>query len=129
MEKVNRDVAVQEINKWLDVRKVPEKRREELSGTVDVLVDAVVSGSLIVDKATGGLELTVESIDDKKLKFKPRIRAKELRVRVSKLSSAEDAMGMQIAYASALTDVTMAVLENLDMDEFKIVGAIVVFFT
>lgn len=49
-EKVSMEVAIQEIERWMDYKKIKAKKREASRAFIDIMVDAVASGNLIVEE-------------------------------------------------------------------------------
>lgn len=49
MAKVEFELATAEVEKWLDYKRIPNKKREALSSMKDNMVDQVMEGNLIVN--------------------------------------------------------------------------------
>lgn len=129
---VAREVAAKEIGSWLDYKRVKDRKRELYKDSIDVLVDAVCDGDLVVDSenftltqklafGTGGDEPVEELV------FKPRIRLKDVRPHLQGVK-ADDADGRVVAYIAALTGQHKNVISALDTVESSIAQSIVVFF-
>lgn len=132
MDKISREQATAEVKSWLDKKKVYESTRESQKDSIDLLVEAIVNGDLVLDSSTFEFKLKLlfpdalsGEITD--LKFKPRLNDKMLKPCLNGVKSA-DADGRLLAYVSALTGQTKGVLEALDSADKKIVMAIAVFF-
>ena len=133
-EKVTRKVAESEVNKWLDHKKVKDKKRENLQDQIDVMVDAIIDGSLVLDqdfKFTHTLSFPIKNangeITVKSLTYKPRLSVKEINSRMKGVK-ANDADARVVGYIAALTDQPAAVLTSLDTEDNSLSQAFATFF-
>jgi hypothetical protein len=131
MEVVQREVAEQEIDKWLDSKKIFKSDRENNQSQIDTLVDAIVNGVLSVDSEGNFVhKLMFPTEGDKsitELKYKKRLQERDTR-RPLKGVSPTDIEGRMTAYIQALTDETSGIIGALDTYDARIAKSIVVFF-
>lgn len=132
MIKIKPEVAAQEIDKWLDLKSVPNRKRENNAEHVEALVDAVANGKLIMEP-DGFITLklshpTGEKGDGvKELKFKPRIKVSTLGAQLQGLK-AGDAIGIMVGYISAITGEAKGVIKDLDLVDYDLAQSIAIFF-
>jgi hypothetical protein len=131
MGKVNRELAEQTVDKWLDYKRVKPAKRESYKASIENIIDAVEEGSLILNEETHELEYTLDiPIGESKiqvLKFRPRLTVGEINKRLKGVSPKE-ADARVVAYVSALTGQNSGVIEMLDTNDYDVCQAISVFF-
>lgn len=134
MNKIAREVAVLDFNRWLDYKKVKENKRNESKAQADELISAIESGAIIIDDNCNIIhKLEFPVLSDKgevvlsELKYKPRILVHQLN---SKLKGVEasNADGRIVAYAAALTDQNTSLIGKLDTEDYRISSSIVMYF-
>lgn len=129
---MSRDLAEQEVNLWLDYKRVKDSVRETQKAQIGVLIDAVQYGDVTINtttfaitqkmsfpEATGGLY--------SELVYKARISIGELQ-RACAAVKIGDFDGRIAAYVAALTDKGVSHILKMDSDDFKVAQAIAVFF-
>lgn len=133
MEKISVELAEQEINNWLESKKIFEAERVRQKQSVETLVDAVVNGFLTV-KEDGDLQHTLlfpigseEKAQVKTLTYKKRLAERDTR-KALKGVSPSDVEGRMLAYIQALTDEAAGIIGALDTSDSRIAKSIVVFF-
>lgn len=129
--KIATEVAQAEIEKWLTVKKISERKRENLKDNISALVDAVSEGSLVVNEKNE-LEQFLkfpfgETAPVSKLVYKPRITVMELNAKMQGVK-ANDADGRLTAYIAALANITMVEVKKLDTEDYSIAQNIAIFF-
>ena len=131
MGKVNRELAEQTVDKWLDYKRVKPAKRESYKASIENITDAVEEGSLILNEETHELEYTLDiPIGESKiqvLKFRPRLTVGEINKRLKGVSPKE-ADARVVAYVAALTGQNSGVIELLDTNDYDVCQAISVFF-
>ena len=130
--KVSAEVAKLEIEKWLDHKKVSERKRESNKESIELLQDAIADGCLALNEVDFTLTqfLKVPIVSEKnteKLIYAPRITVGKVYNHLQGLKPT-DADGRLHAYAAALTSNPKELIKNLDLADYDIVTAIVVFF-
>lgn len=131
-EVVNIDTATAEIGKWLDHKRINEKKREDQKSTIDTLIDAVRFGLLTVDEENFNLIQKLNfpvgnngEIDE--LKFRPRMGVGQVHRHLKGLKS-DDADGRLAAYVAALTGRTKIEIGHLDTEDYSVGQSIAIFF-
>jgi hypothetical protein len=130
MSKVSKDVAAADINRWLDFKKVPDRRRSDLSDQVESLVSMVEEGNLIVNEDCSLELILTEPIAERdRLRFKTRLQVRDIHTRLKGAGiKGGDADGRIVAYISALTGLSMGECELLDTSDYSFASNVVVFF-
>lgn len=131
MAKVSVEVARQEVNKWLDHKRVSVKRREELKENIDRLVDNISEGLLVLNEKFELVQELLFPVGEggaiKKLTYKPRLKQGEISKKIAGAKSSD--VGSYVrAYASALTDQPSAIIAELDSEDYNLANQITVFF-
>lgn len=134
MDKITEEVARREVGKWLDYKKVKDKKRENLEAQIDVIVDNIVDGTLVLDsdhKFTHTLSFPLTNakgeVTLKSVTYKPRLTVKEINSKMSGIK-ASDADGRVIGYIAALTDQPSAIIANMDTEDNSLAQAFATFF-
>jgi hypothetical protein len=129
MDKVSREKATEEINGWLDRKKVYPSTREANEKDLELLIEAMVNGDIVLDEKTNEFTHTLlfPLEDTKSLKYKGRMNDKMLKPHLNGVSQKSGA-DMLTAYVAALTSQPKGLIESLDSADKKIAMAITVFF-
>lgn len=128
---ISKEIAIADVNRWLDHKRVRQTKREEYKQHIESLVSAVQDGLLTVEEdciITQHLLFPIGengSIED--LKFKPRLSQEQLNPYVSKLSSGSADERLR-AYICALTGQAVGIVSKLDSEDNTISQSIAVFF-
>lgn len=130
--KVTREVAVKEVEEWLDYKRIRPGKREERKDEIETLVDSIEAGEVIkgedqVLKYTLMFPLEGSGAKVEILEFKPRLTGLDLEP-ILKGIKATDADGRLRAYISALTGQPMGVIKKLDTEDSTIPNTIALFF-
>lgn len=134
MEKISKDVAVIEFEKWLDFKRVKDTKRKDSEAQENEIVSAIASGNIIVEDdftLTHKLEFPVQNdkgvVSLSELKYKPRIQVRQLNAKLKGVK-ADDADGRILAYAAALTGENTGMIGCLDTEDYRIASCIVMYF-
>lgn len=131
MSAVSKSVAIDDINRWLDAKRIREKKREQNKDLIDVLVEAVEDGILIVQEdnsLTMDLAFGIgEGESIKKLTFKPRLRIDEVKPHLERVKSS-DGDGRLMAYVTALTGQPTKLIYSMDTSDQSLATSIALFF-
>lgn len=132
-ELVSREVAEKDVSRWLDTRRVSEKKRGEYSANIEDLIEAVSEGRLIVDDSgylTQKLEFPMgESGSIKELKYHPRITVGDVRQAMNAMSAkSSDADARVISHIAASTKVATNVIQRMDTSDYSLSQAVAIFF-
>lgn len=134
--KVSPDVAIIDFERWLSIKKIKEQKRNENSKSKfeDIIISAIVEGDLTIDDAgyiTHKLSFPIKNDEGEEtltqLRFMPRIPVKLLNIKLKGVDPS-DGDKRQLAYMSALTNVNMGLLGNLDSEDHRVCQAIVMYF-
>ncbi len=131
MGTVATEQAQKEIESWLEYKKIGDKKLEAYKDNIETLVDSICEGNLVLneDKSlTYKLKFPPEgekSITE--LKFSARLKVADLHKSLKGVS-ANDADERLLSYGAALTGLPKGIFRALDMEDYSIVQAIVVFF-
>lgn len=137
MEAINKETAVKEIAAWLDYKHVKPSFRDKRQDSIDVLVDAVMSGDVSIEQGSYsyGLEKMDGPIIKQKLsfpvgsltelKYKPRETTGNLSAAIRNNAGVE----VSACYGSILSDgILPAQLQKMDSEDSRVLQAIVSFF-
>jgi hypothetical protein len=134
MDKVNRELATNEVNSWLDSKKIRPKKRESYSTYVETLVDAICDGVLTYNRdnhtfvhvlnfpLSGDGEISVD-----KIVYKNRVNTFDVEPYLRNVKST-DSDGRLIAWICALTGRGVGIIKNLDTEDLSIGQSIAIFF-
>ncbi len=130
---VTREVAEQDVNRWLDYRRVREKKRKDNESGIDELIELVEEGVLSIDEDCSitfnlGQPLKNESgsIALSELVFKPRLKQHEVTAHLKGAGTDVDAR--VLAYIAAATGKAKGILGKLDVSDYNIAQSIALFF-
>jgi len=127
---VDRDTATQEIESWLDKKKVYESTREAQKDSIELLIEAMMAGDLTLDSKTNEFVhkiLIPESVGITEMKYRARLNDAILRPYLNGVKGG-DADGRLLAYTAALTQQPKNILSALDTADKKIMMSIAIFF-
>lgn len=131
--KVDRKTAEEEIENWLDSKKISPSKRESKSASIESLVCAIMDGDLVLN-AENKFEQTLKFPGDspasvKVLEFKQRILINEVQHHLkNNKTSISDFDGRFVAYIQALTGQPNAVITKLESTDYDIAQSIAGFF-
>lgn len=124
------EIAVAEVNRWLDAKKIGAKKRETYKSTISQLVEYVEEGVLILSDDcifTHALKFPI-GVDTTTTKLTYKLR-------LSVDASIEGLKGTNgsgtetvLAYVSALTGEVKGFIKKLDSEDYSVAQAITVFF-
>ena len=130
---VTKEVAIKDIEKWLDKVGVAESEREENKTFIEKITNAIEDGRVFIedDFLKQILKFPIKDKDGnpvtKDLKYKTSLSLEEVHPKLQ-LVKATDAHGSMLAYVSALTGVSSGMLKKMNSQDYKISQAIAVFF-
>ncbi len=128
---IEEQVAREEINSWLDYKRVSDSIREENSESIDTLVRAVQYGELEYDSEEHTLtQKLIEPIGEThELTYKPRVKQGEImRAMTAAKIKAGDGDGRIACYAAATTGKPLGVIKSMITEDFSVAMAIALFF-
>lgn len=126
---VAKEVAELEINKWLDYKRVKDKKREAYKDAIETLIDAVSEGYLVVNEdftLTHSLAFPVGAEGAfKELVYKPRIDVATIQ------KYANGAIGGDarvLATIAALSGQATTIISKMDTEDYGIASSVAIFF-
>ncbi len=129
--KVQLEQAVEEIDGWLEKKKIFPSAREEYQSHIDILVEAISLGYLSLnDKGEFKQELLFPLKEEQAvthLDYKPRLNDRMLEPHLKGIK-AGDGDGRMISYLACLTGQAKGIIKALDTADRRITNAIVIFF-
>lgn len=128
---VSKEVAQVEIEKWLDCKKISERKRETTKDNTAALVDAISEGGLVLTEKNELVQTLKFPIGEtspvEKLTYKPRLTVKEVNTKMQGVK-ANDVDGRVTGYIAALTNLTMEEVKKLDTEDYGLAQNIAIFF-
>lgn len=133
-EVVSKEVAEQEVEKWLDYKKYDEEENEELMQRKETLARAISLGHLTLEKDFSlkhNLKFPITDDEGKPLlsemRYKPRLKMSEVE---TKMKGIDTKVGLSVigAYVAALTDQSNGLIKKLDSSDNKIAQSVAGFF-
>lgn len=128
---INTDTAKEDFNKWLDFKRVSQKKREQSEAAIDALVDEICEGNLVVNEdMTLVYKLMFPPEGETpvtELTFKPRLKVSELHNETAN-TKGTDVNALIKSYIAALTGKPKAFFGKLDLDDYSVCQNIAVFF-
>lgn len=129
---VSRDVAEQEVDKWLDFKGVTERKREKQKDNIESLVDSVEAGLLTLNEDHSFTQKLLMPLDGempvKELIFKARVPVSVFQTQLQGVKAGGDPLGVVMAYIAGLTNKPKGVIRALDSDDYAVSSAIAIFF-
>lgn len=128
---VAKEVAEAEVERWLAYKRVNDTDRESSKGHIDVMVDAVKDGHLIIDDECNITHRLIFPTETEKpvleLKYKRRLMERDTE-KTLKGVGIGDYDGRIKGFIQALTNETKGVIGAMDTADIKIAKAIAAFF-
>lgn len=127
---VSREQAIEEVNSWLDYKKISPEKREMQKDQIETLVGAICEGVLsLKEDHTFVHELkhpTEGEMKITKFEYKPRLRIAAVHSHLENSKPTPDAR--VVAYIAALTSQNKGVVGLLDTEDYGIAQSIAIFF-
>jgi hypothetical protein len=135
IELVNFAKAKEEVEGWLDYKKIRDKKREDFKSSVDNLIDLVQDGVLVVNSDNTITHILNFPIDMggnngpvSEIKYKARLEERESRGVLAQLKTGDATDNRLIAKFCALTGQSIGFQGKLDSSDMSIAQEILVFF-
>lgn len=129
---ISEAIARQDVDRWLDYKKIGETKREDNQAAIDGIVASVMDGEMVVSdqghEITHLLRFPVGNQEDiKQLTYKARLSLKE---RNKKLKGVKltDTGEYLVALIAALANENKAVIEELDTEDYNTAQNVALFF-
>ncbi len=132
MERVIREQAVIEVNKWLDTKKIFKSTREAREDDIELLIEAIQEGVLIYNEEDNSFthKLLHPIMNEKsvtELKYLGRLNDNIIRPYLKGVDPS-DGDARLLATLAALTGTAKGILSALDSVDKKVSNAITIFF-
>lgn len=131
-EKVSLEKATQEIEAWLNDKKIMPAQKEKYKDNIDILIEAIQYGCLEKCEDFSLKQILLHPVGTDggitEIKYKNRLNDLMLRPYVKNVD-ADDADGRMTAFMAALSTQPKNVLMSMDGTDKRIAISIVVFFT
>ena len=129
MQVITKEMAISEVNSWLDFKKIRRSVRDAQSEAIDGIVECIEDGIYIIDPDTKNITFKllfpIESISE--LVFKPRIKTSEFS-KYSKKVKSGDTQGYINAKIACLTGQNTTIIDNMDHEDARIANYVAIFF-
>lgn len=137
---VSEKIARQDIEAWLDAKRIPAGKRKEAKEVIKTMTRAVVDGLLIWDGDQKRLTQVLiwplgENEDIKTIEYKNRVTQGDISARMKGLNTDSDSsdtgdmtskvMGV---YLSAISGLNAALVDRLDTVDYNVAQAVISFF-
>lgn len=130
---ISPELAKKEIDQWLDLKGVRERKREQLAPFIDALQEGFEDGILVLNKETKKVVHMLqhpigENGGIKQLEYVHRAKVTDVYSHLKKVKPG-DSDGRVIAHIAALSGQPFDVILGMDQgDDFEIAGAYATFF-
>lgn len=129
MTALSKELAIEEVNKWLDFKKVKEKKRVAYKDAIEGLADAISEGSLILNEDftfTQTLDFPVGADKQfKTLNYKARIDVATIQKYMNGVSTGD---GRILATIAALSGQAKEVVSKMDTEDYSVASSVAIFF-
>lgn len=134
MSVVAREVAEQEVNKWLNFKQISPSKRSAKQDAINALIENIEDGDLVLKEEGEDLFLvqtlklpTKGELPLTELRYRSRLDIGKLNNRLKQIKGL-DPFASVVAYVAALTDQNSAVIQTLDTEDYSISQNIALFF-
>lgn len=131
IEKVSREVAEEEVEKWLDAKRVFQETRDKYKDHIEVIVEAMMNGVLMLTEENKFKHTLLFEIGDggaiTELEYLFRANDKIITPHMKGVKN-DDVDGRLNALIAAITKQTRGIISNLDTVDKRIATAIGIFF-
>lgn len=128
---ISKDIALQEVEKWLEFKKIGDSKREKQKESIEALIENFSDGVLILKEDMTIVHTLKFPLDGemplKTLEYKPRIKTETVQLHLQGIKPA-DIDGRLSAFAAALTSKPKAIINKLDTEDTAIAQSIAIFF-
>lgn len=131
MEAVSKEIAIGEVKRWMDSKRIRESKRTEYKSHIESLVSAIEDGLITVNEDNTITQTLLFGIGEgeaiKSITFKNRLNTEQVKPFLKNID-AGDGDGRLNAYICALTSMAVGVVNKLDSEDKSISQSIAVFF-
>lgn len=131
-EKVTPEMAEEEVQKWLDFKKISPSKRTDKKDQIKQLVNAIIDGDISINEENEIVQVLKTPIGTgdkqiKEFKYKPRITVGAVQQHLKNIQTS-DADGRVVCYIQALTGQSAGMIKGLDSVDYDIAQTIAIFF-
>jgi len=134
MSKVSNELAVNEMTRWLDYKKIKPAKRESNKEQADLIVSCIEEGQIEIDEECNmkfNLNFPIHSDEGDvmlaSMIFKPRLKVHEISAKMKGVK-ATDIDARMAAYISASAQINSGQVRNLDTEDFNVAQAVILYF-
>lgn len=127
---ITKEIATEEVNGWLDYKRVRPSKRQEKEDHVQGMIECVEDGIFVINEdftITFNVLWPEEIGNIKTLTFKPRISDREIDNYYKRLDK-KSTTSFILARKAALTGINTTILMNMDTEDSTIADHITAFF-
>jgi len=129
---ITKDVAIAEVIKWLDNKRVSQTKREELEKNIETIASAIERGDLVLNADCSLTQkllfpLPSENGDVKELTHKARVALGTIHLHMQGVKTG-DVDGRLTAYVAAVSGNPKELIKKMDTEDYSIALAIALFF-
>lgn len=134
MDKVGLEVAEKEFKKWAEFKKIRGSKLEANEEHQDIIIDEIVEGNIFLTENyefnyTLKFPITDSSGNEALsfLIFKPRVSVRDINSKMQGVKST-DGDARLLAYVAAITNQNSKLLNKLDLSDYSVCQAIIMYF-
>jgi hypothetical protein len=129
MSSVSIELASQEVEKWLDCKRISPRKREKFADSIENLIEGFQDGILTLNEESNEIthHLIFPDGETKELVFKSQLNVGEIHNYLKQVKPG-DGDGRVKAYISALTGKPSAIINRLDSEDYNVSAQVAVFF-
>lgn len=137
---VSKEVADKEVSKWLDFKKVSQKKREEKEEQINSISEHIQDGVLVYDENTGELihklnfeispdaiNKNVDTVSFSEIKYSPRVKVDAIEKATNGID-AKNFTALIMAYVSAISGKPKKLIGQMDSSDYKVAQDVAIFF-
>lgn len=129
---VSKSVALNDVEKWLDAKKIKDKSRESYKDVITLLTNSIEDGQLVLTEDLKWKQILLfpikgDGTQKDELTYKSRISVEERQRHLSGVK-ADEAEGKMLAIIACLTGEAKGMIKSLDSEDYKVAQSIAVFF-
>lgn len=129
---VSKEIAIAEVNKWLEFKKISSHKIEEKKDSIDELIQNIEDGLLVLNEDfsfTQTLKFPIGEgdVSIKTLTYKPRINVNKIKPYLQTVKPT-DVDGRYSGYIAALTSQSLAIVDMIDTEDNSLARTFAGFF-
>jgi hypothetical protein len=125
---VDPEMAMNEVEKWLDFKRCSAKKREDSKDAIQTLADGISDGLLILNEDFSLTQTLLFSVGEiKMLKYRARLKMSDIEQWTANIK-AGNTHALIRGYVCALTECISSVIKELDTEDNRIAQSVATFF-